>query len=205
MIEQWKHVGTPNKDLKSLLKKKGHLSGWNHGEGNSQQCNTYFFIQFNNLLTLPRQDNTPATKAHSRFLRRPLTQSLLGNWKSSSLSLSDSELLNQPKFASSFSSFFFYSAFTQLEVTIVMLSLQALQFNEDRAAVLIGCLKWLLFFFSWNVFLLRFFFLVWRTVKMLRTITPFNIIVDSHLSLRQKDCPVWWSIFKCAVLLFNVH
>lgn len=89
--------------------------------------------------------------------------------------------------------FFFYSAFTQLEVTIVMLSLQALQFNEDRAAVLIGCLKWLLFFFSWNVFLLRFFFfLVWRTVKMLRTITPFNIIVDSHLSLRQKDCPVWW-------------
>ncbi len=79
------------------------LSGWNQGEGHSQQCNTYFLIQFNTLLTLPRKYNTPT--AHSRLLRKTLDTEFARKLKKfKSAFLSESELLNQPKCSSPFSS-----------------------------------------------------------------------------------------------------
>lgn len=192
MLEQhqWKHFGMPYYNIKSPEKKC--LSGWNHGKGHSQRCKTYFLIQFNNLLTLPRQDNTPTTKAHSRSLRKPLTQSLLGNWKSSNLSLSDSELLNQPKFASSF-------LFFQLEVFSLMLSLQALQFNEDRAAAIIGCLKQ---HFLAEVCFYWGFFSGWmsKDVENYYTLQHESWFTSQFASERLSRY-----IFMCAVLLFNVY
>lgn len=133
-------------------------------EKDTQQCNIYFLKQFNNLLTLPRQDNTPTTKAHSSLLRRPLTQTMPGNWKSSSLSLS--VILNywsSPNFPPLLLLLLLYSAFTQLQVAV--LSQQTLQFNEE--SLLDECVS------VKDVF-------GCRTVKMWGTIGHVNIDVDSE-------------------------
>lgn len=202
MLEQhqWKHFGTPYDNFKT---EKRCLSGWNHGEGHSQRCNTYFLIQFNNLLTLPRQDNTPSIKLIQGLWENPWHRVC---WEIGKVQICLSVLIlnywTSPKFSLLFLLFFFFfhpawgHKFNAVTTSI------AVQWGQSC------CANWMseTTFLSWSVFLLRFFFFFfgWMTAKMLRTITHFNINVDSHLSLRHKDCP---DTFLCvlSVLLFNVY
>lgn len=156
MIEQhqWKHVGTANKEF---IKKKGI---WVDGIMEKDTLSDVIHIfSYGSIIYWLCQDRItpPPPKLIQGFWEDPWHRVC---WETGKVQVCLSVILNywtSPNLPPPFLLLCFYSAFTQLEVTSVVLSLQALQLNEDRAAVLIGCLKWH-FSFSWNVFLLRFFF-----------------------------------------------
>lgn len=134
------------------------MSGRNHGEGHSQRCNIIF--SYSSIIYWLCQDRIthPPPKLIQGFWEDPWHRVC---WEIGKVQIRLSVILNywtSPNMPPSFLLLFFYSAFTQLEVTSVVLSLQALQFNEDRAAVLIGCLKWHFFFLAEMCFCWVFFF-----------------------------------------------